>query len=470
MKALWMPYAVFLLASTAIGCGDNFFIQPGNGTIRVTVATSGTSLDPDGYTFSVDGHRRQAIGVNETVLVMELGFGEHSVQLEGLTMNCDVDGENPRSAYVSGNRVTAVTFEVTCTPAGSLEIVTVTLGMSVDVNGYSFTIDGAIEGTITSNATETLFGLAPGAHTIALDGIAANCQVGGDNPLTLTIEVDATTSAEFEISCAAALLDCIAFVSERDGNKEIYVVRQTGSERGRLTRDPASDEQPTFSPDGAWIAFTSDRDGDKDIYLMSYDGTGVENLTNSETDEETPAWSPDGTRIAFAGTRDGNQDIYVMNSDGSGVTRLTSAPGADRWPAWSPNGRKLAFASHRDGNWEIYVINADGSNARNLTNHPADDESPSWSPQAPLIAFASDRDGNWEIYAVRTDGADLRNLTFERGMDIMPAWSPDGDRVAFATDRDGDLEIYVLNAFRWGLKKLTDDGRPDVKPAWAPLW
>ena len=469
MKALWLCCATSLLASAATGCGDNFLIEPGNGAIRVTVVTTGASFDPDGYTLSVDGHRHQAVGVNETVLVLELGFGEHSVMLDGLSMNCEVGGDNPRSAHVTGNRTTAIKFEVTCEPAGSLVITTETTGMSVDANGYDFNIDGSIAGPITSNSSQTLFGLPPGEHAIELNGVAANCQVGGDNPRTLTIEVDATTSTQFQISCAAALLDYIAFVSERDGNKEIYVVTQTGSERGRLTQDPASDEQPAFSPNGQTIAFTSDRDGDRDIYLMGYDGSGLANLTNSETDEETPAWSPDGTRIAFAGTRDGNQDIYVMNSDGSGVTRLTEAAGADRWPSWSPDGGKLAFASQRDGNWEIYVIDADGSNARNLTNDPADDESPSWSPDAPFIAFASDRDGNWEIYAVRTNGADLKNLTFERGMDIMPAWSPDGDRIAFATDRDGDLEIYVLNAFRPGLKKLTDDGRPDVKPAWSPL-
>ncbi|MGD8699866.1 MAG: hypothetical protein PVJ43_11280, partial [Gemmatimonadales bacterium] len=458
------------LALAVTGCGDDFMIQPGNGALQVTVVTTGASFDPDGYTFSVDGHRHQAIGVNETVLVMELGFGEHNVELEGLTMNCSVVGDNPRSVHVSGNRVTPITFEVTCNPAGSLEIITVTTGMTVDANGYTFDIDGAIGGAIRSNASETFFGLAPGQYTIALNGIAANCQVVADNPRMVTISVDATTSAEFQISCAAALLDYIAFVSERDGNKEIYVVTQTGSERGNLTRDPAADEQPAFSPDGARIAFVSDRDGDKDIYVMRYDGAELTNLTNSDVEEETPAWSPDGKKIAFAGTRDGNQDIYVMNSDGSGATRLTTEPGADRWPTWSPDGRKLAFASQRDGNWEIYLIEEDGSNARNLTNDPADDESPSWSPDAPFIAFASDRDGNWEVYAIRTNGADLLRLTYERGIDIMPAWSPKGDRIAFATDRDGDLEIYVLNAFRPGLKKLTDDGRPDVKPAWSPLW
>jgi Tol biopolymer transport system component len=470
MRALGIVCTVTAVTLAVAGCDEDFLIRPGNGSLRVSVATTGASFDPDGYTLSIDGQRRQAVGVNETVLSMELTFGEHSVELEGLTMNCSVAGENPRTVHVSGGQVSETTFEVTCSPAGSLEIVTETSGMTIDTNGYGFSIDGVMEGAITSNATEILFGLEPGTHTIELDGIAANCQVGGDNPRSLAISVDAVTRAEFQISCAAALLDYIAFVSERDGNKEIYAVTRTGSEFANLTRHPASDDQPSVSPDGTRIAFTSDRDGVRDIHVMAHDGSEPINLTNSPSEEETPAWSPDGRKLAFASTRDGNQDIYIMNSDGSGVIRLTSASGADRWPTWSPDGGRLAFASDRDGNWEIYVIDADGSNARNLTNDPADDESPSWAPDAPFIAFASDRDGNWEIHVVRTNGADTRNLTYERGADIMPAWAPDGARIAFATDRDGDLEIYVLNAFRPGLKKLTDDGRPDAKPAWSPLW
>src|SRR5688572_9565780 len=61
----------------------------------------------------------------------------------------------------------------------------------------------------------------------------------------------------------------IAFVSDRDGNAEIYVMNADGSDQKRLTHDPASDSTPCFSPDGRKIVFASDRDGTSNIYVMN---------------------------------------------------------------------------------------------------------------------------------------------------------------------------------------------------------
>jgi len=66
------------------------------------------------------------------------------------------------------------------------------------------------------------------------------------------------------------------------------------------------------------IAFMSDRDGNNEIYVMNTDGSGQKNLTNYPAEDAEPAWSPDGTRIAFTSLRDGNFEIYVMNTDSSG--------------------------------------------------------------------------------------------------------------------------------------------------------
>ena len=107
------------------------------------------------------------------------------------------------------------------------------------------------------------------------------------------------------------------------------------------------------------LAFVSERDGNSEIYVMNMDGTDLLRLTNDAGRDKDPAWSPDGQRIAFASDRAGSLDIYVMNADGSNPVRRTDTGSSDA-PAWSPDGSKIAFASQRDGQFGIYVMSVDG--------------------------------------------------------------------------------------------------------------
>ena len=148
----------------------------------------------------------------------------------------------------------------------------------------------------------------------------------------------------------------------------------------QLTDNYANDSPAGWTPDGR-IGFISDRDGDPEIYVMNSDGSGVTQLTRNETYEGTPIWSPDGRRIVFTSDRDGNTEIYVMNSDGSGVTRLTRNEAIDDRPRWSPDGRHIAFTSNLDGDLEIYVMRSDGSDVRQLTHNEAEDFIQYWLPE-----------------------------------------------------------------------------------------
>jgi Tol biopolymer transport system component len=275
----------------------------------------------------------------------------------------------------------------------------------------------------------------------------------------------------------------IAFVSERDGDGEIYVMDDDGSSQTNLTNNPAYDAYPAWSPDGSKIAFTSNRVGGAEIYVMDDDGSNQTNLTNNPAYDAYPTWSPDGNQIAFVSGRDGNAEIYVMDADGSNQTNLTNNPANDTYPAWSPDPdiSKIAFTSNRVfGQAEIYVMDDDGSNQTNLTNSiESYDAYPAWSHDGSKIAFTSYRYSDAEIYVMDDDGSNQTNLTNNPAYDAYPAWSPDPEvsKIAFVSDRHGGplgtigayREIYVMDADGSNPTSLTNYPANDNYPACSPL-
>ncbi len=287
----------------------------------------------------------------------------------------------------------------------------------------------------------------------------------------------------------------IAFVSDRDGNYDIYVMDVDGGNLRRLTNHPDIDSLPSWSPDGKRIVFTSKRDGHVDaihgfatseIYVMDADGDNPQNLTNHPKEDWYPSWSPDGKRIAFSSERDGNIEIYVMDADGGNPQNLTNNPLNDRDPSWSPDGKRIVFSARRDGHfenelaltYEIYVMDNDGGNQQRLTENRKNDWHPSWSPTGKRIAFTSDRKGdfqNFEIYVMDNDGGNQQRLTENRVSDSFPSWSPDGEQIVFCSDRDGHVhakhgwstnEIYVVDADGGNQQNLTNHPHDDLEPSW----
>lgn len=276
---------------------------------------------------------------------------------------------------------------------------------------------------------------------------------------------------EFDLSHPEDItLGKICFISERDGNPEIYTMEEDGAEQTRLTHFSSSEKQPDWSPDGLRIAFTSDLSGNDEIYVMANDGMYPINLTQSPSRDGGPAWSPSGYLIAFHSDRDGDQEIYLMNADGSNPRNLTQdIHGDDEFPAWAPDGNRIIFQSNRDGNWELYLIQPDGGNLQRLTSSPADEHMPAWSPIGNQIAYWSDRDGVWRLNLMESNGNQVRSLIEFANpgpFPSRPAWSPDGRMILFSIVRDGNREIYLLNADGSNLRRLTNNDFEDYDPCW----
>ncbi|HEX5733078.1 MAG TPA: translocation protein TolB [Blastocatellia bacterium] len=162
----------------------------------------------------------------------------------------------------------------------------------------------------------------------------------------------------------------LAFSSaiSNDGSMEIYVSNLDGSGARRLTRTQrAVNISPRWNPrTGREIAFISDRGGSPQIYVMDASGANQRPLIARGGHADSPSWSPDGRYIAFTYGGAGSFQVFVADIASGQLLQLTSQ-GRNESPTWSPDGRHLAFQSNRSGRWEIWQMHIDGSGQRQLT-------------------------------------------------------------------------------------------------------
>ncbi len=135
----------------------------------------------------------------------------------------------------------------------------------------------------------------------------------------------------------------LAFISDRSLREDIFLLPAdcVGARAGcppprRLTEHEALLTDLAWSPDSARIAFISNIDGDFEIYTVEIDSGQIARWTDNDAVEEDPAWSPDGTQLAYISNRSGRYHVYVQNAADGHAQRLTSAD-LDHWqPGWRP--------------------------------------------------------------------------------------------------------------------------------------
>ena len=185
----------------------------------------------------------------------------------------------------------------------------------------------------------------------------------------------------------------LMFTSSRTGSADLIAVNtDTPADAVVITDAPSNEAMGTWSPDGSRIAFVSDRDGNYELYVADADGGNARRLTTTAEVELSPEWTPDGRQILYVvQVVGGRMQLWVMEADGTGARALTTdAEGANLDPAVSPDGRTIAFTSTRGGNYDIYLMDREGKNATAALASPAKESRPAWFPDGTL-AFLQER-------------------------------------------------------------------------------
>jgi Tol biopolymer transport system component len=351
---------------------------------------------------------------------------------------------------------------------GTLEVNVVTTGTDIDADGFLLGIDNNSPQGISANGALS-FSLPAGTHTLALSGLAFNCDIT-TAPLSANASVGVTTRVDVQAACTPYLSNAIIFTSEEFGKPEVMAMRPDGSRRERLTTDQVAYSTPVVSPDGQSIAVSAYVGGAwTGIYLLDRFGKARTKVLENPNGIGSPAWSPDGTKLAFVGVFPGPYGdygrIFIANRDGTGVRQVSPDVAAtdykfDSSPSWAPDGTRLVF--ERMG--VLYLINADGSG---LISTGVSGEEPSWSPDGTQIAYASIGGGADGLFVM--DGTFTpRRVTTPVQADRTARWSPNGTQLVFARLESNVSQVYKVGLDGSGMTKLSTVLQSDDSPSWTP--
>jgi len=223
---------------------------------------------------------------------------------------------------------------------------------------------------------------------------------------------------------------------------ELYTVGKDGGTARRLTTGPGYTSFPRFSPDGKQVAFTSEYDGNREVYVMPAEGGTPKRLTISATlgrDDVSDRMGPNNIVMAWENTKplvvfrsrmksfnDFIGSLFTVGLDAELPQQVPVPRGG--FTSFSPDDSKMAFNrvfrefrtwKHYRGGMadDIWIYDFKTGATENLTNNPAQDICPMWGPDN-KIYFTSDRDGRMNMFVVDLATKETKQLTSFKDFDI----------------------------------------------------
>ena len=209
----------------------------------------------------------------------------------------------------------------------------------------------------------------------------------------------------------------------------------------RVVDDHAKNYHARPSPDGQQIAFDSDRDGERGIYVANVDGTNVKRVSGPGYGA-IPSWSPDGTRLAFVRAEQDQPEVWnlwTVHLATGELHRLTSRKAGQPWGgSWFPDGNRIAYSA--DDQLVIHDLETGREKTFASPRRGQMVRTPAVSPDGRRVIFQIFRDGAWLLDL--GDGSMRKVLADPTAEEY--SWSPDGRRVAYHSRRSGQWGVWLM--------------------------
>jgi tricorn protease len=265
-----------------------------------------------------------------------------------------------------------------------------------------------------------------------------------DRGLSIFVPDDGVAMRPSRVSAEKQVED---FELSPKGERALFVARgdvftlpiEKGPTRNLTATSGAHDKFARWSPDGKRIAFVSDRSGEDEVWLVDQAGGKPEQLTKGrEGMKYAPEWSAEGTHIAFS-DKDGKLFVVTL-ADRKVVEVADEARGLLRDYAWSPQGAYLAFSmTDENESSSIHVWSAADGKVHRVTDELFNEESPAWDPEGEFLFYLSDREFapqistfEWNYATSRTTG--IYAVTLKK--DGKSPFPPESDEVTLGEKKD----------------------------------
>jgi TolB protein len=270
----------------------------------------------------------------------------------------------------------------------------------------------------------------------------------------------------------------LVYEREREGNADIYWTDPTHGWERRLTRHPARDVLPRWTPDGRAVIFSSERDGHWQLYRVASepDGSPPVRLRANEHLEWQADPTPDGTGLVFLSNLAGAQGLFVVPWQ-AGEPRLLVQHGRRIQlgnPHCSRDGGRVVYSSNRGvGGHRIYLTRLSDGEETRLSPLTSGGCEPRFRPDGRAVAYVrrrhATRHRSWIVEHDLESGGE-RELVSWPALNYDPVYSPDGAELAFAsTIADGQYAVFRIrlgDARSWRVTVGPGGARhPDYRPA-----